>query len=147
LEVSKEGVRKYPQAVMVLNNLAYVYAVTDHLEEARATLRMIPKNVTVHTELIATKGLLRLREGDERAGRELYEEAERFAAQLGNKDLGRRVRQKKHLELARYWMGRKALDRARVELKQGLAIHVKEFSYEYDLKRLASDLRTARIPG
>jgi tetratricopeptide (TPR) repeat protein len=144
MEVSRQGVKSFPHAVMILNNLAYVYAMMDQLEEARATLRMAPKELIPHAEWIATKGLLRLREGDERSGVALYEEAERLAAQLGKRDLGRRVRQKKHLELGRFWMRRKVFDRAALELKRGLDIKVKYFSYVNDLRRLVADLSAIR---
>ena len=146
MEVSREGVKRFPHAVMLLNNLAYVYAMTDQLEEARATLRMAPKGFVPHAAWIATKGLLRLREGDERSGVALYEEAERLAAQLGNKELGRRVRQKKHLELARFWMRRKDTDKASLEIRRGLDTKVKHFSYEWDLKRLEAEL-SAIVPN
>lgn len=144
MEVSREGSKSFPHAVMILNNLAYVYAMMDRLDEARATLRMAPKDFIPHAEWIATKGLIRLREGDERSGVALYEEAESLAAQIGNRELGRRVRQKKHLELARFWMRKNDIERARLEVKRGLDNKVKYFSYEWDLKRLHADL-SARV--
>ena len=142
-EVSIEGAKRFPHSVRILNNLAYFYAMTDRLDEARATLKTIPKDYVPHTELIATKGLLKLREGDERGGRELYEEAERCASEVAGKDLARRVRQKKHLELARYWMRRSAFERARLELRLGLDVKVKYFSYRDELTRLAGELEAA----
>jgi tetratricopeptide (TPR) repeat protein len=145
MEVSREGAKRSPHSVMILNNLAYVYAMMDELDEARATLRMAPKDFVPHAEWIATKGLLLLRGGDEKAGVALYEEAERLAAQLGNKELGRRVRQKKYLELARFWMRKNAIDKAHLEIKRGLDIKVKHFSYERDLRQLAADLRGLKV--
>jgi len=130
---------------MILNNLAYVCAMMDRLEEARVAMRMAPKGLVPHAEWIATKGLLRLREGDERAGVALYEEAESVASEMGNKDLARRVRQKKHLELARFWLKKKDIQRGRIEIKRGLDIKVKFFSYEWDLKRLDADLSRQSI--
>jgi tetratricopeptide (TPR) repeat protein len=140
VEVAKDGLKKFSHSPMLINNLAYVYAMTDRIEEARLALRMLPKESALHVELIATKGLLRLREGDEKQGVELYEQAEHMATELGNKELARRVRQKKHLELARFLVRKNLFDKARTEIKHGLAIRVKRFSYEKDLWRLAKGL-------
>lgn len=140
LEASKSGLQNFPHSPMLLNNLAYVYAMTDQLEEARGALKMIPKDTAPHIGLVATRGLIRLREGDEKQGVELYEDAERLAVELGNKDLARRVRQKKHLEVARFLIRKNVLDRARNEIKQGLAVRVKYFPYRQDLMGLAKEL-------
>lgn len=140
IEVAMEGLKRFPHSPMLINNLVYVYAMTDRIEEARSALRMIPKEITPHVELVATKGLLRLREGDEKQGVELYREAEHMAADLGNKELANRVRQKKHLELARFLLRKNLPDKARAEIRHGLATRVKHFSYEEDLMRLEEDL-------
>lgn len=142
VEVAKEGLKKFSHSPMLMNNLAYVYAMTDRIEEARTALRMVNKEIPPHVELIATRGLLRLREGDEKQGMALYKEAEHLATDLGNRELARRVRQKKHLELARFLVRKNSFDKARVEIKHGLAIRVKNFSYEEDLLQLAKDLES-----
>jgi tetratricopeptide (TPR) repeat protein len=142
MDAAKEGLTKFPHSAILVNNLAYVYAMTDQLEEARAALKRVPKDIKPTVELTATKGLLRLREGDERRGTELYAEAERLAAEMGNKALGRRVRQKKHLELARYLIRKKSFKGAAVEIKQGLAVHVKHFAYKDELIRLSEALES-----
>jgi tetratricopeptide (TPR) repeat protein len=142
MEVTAEGLQKFPHSGLLLNNLAYVYAMSNRIEEARAVLKRIPKDVSVPfpVELTATRGLLRLREGDEKQGIQLYESAETLARETGNKELVRRVRQKKHLEVARFAIGKGDLARAGVEIKKGLAIHPKYFSYTADLLRLSEEM-------
>jgi tetratricopeptide (TPR) repeat protein len=142
VEAAREGLRRFPHSPLLINNLAYVYAMTDQLENARAALRMVPKDFAPSVELTATKGLLRLREGDERRGVELYEESEKLAAAHGSKALSRRVRQKKHLELARYLIRKKSFERAAMEIKQGLAVHVKHFACDGELIRLSEALES-----
>jgi len=120
--------------------------MTDQLEKARDTLKLAAKEAShgrPHIGLIATRGLLRLREGDEKQGVALYDQAERLARELGDKELARRVRQKKHLELARFLIRKSAFERAKAEIKYGLAIHVKFFSYDEDLRRLEEDIGQA----
>lgn len=147
MEISAEGLGKFPHSSMLLNNLAYLYAMTDRIEDARETLKRIPKDVSapLPVELTATRGLLRLREGDEKQGVQLYETAEHSAMEAGNKELARRVRQKKHLEVARFLMRKKDFARASVELKKGLAIYPKYFSYTGELLRLSEE--TGRTVG
>ena len=140
IQVAIEGLSKFPHSALLINNLAYVYAMTDRIEEARAALRRVGKDIQPSVELTATRGLLRLREGDEKRGTELYQEAEHLATEAGNRELARRVRQKRHLELARYLIRKKAFDQARVEIKHGLAVRVKHFSYAEDLITLSNDL-------
>jgi Flp pilus assembly protein TadD len=142
MEISEEGLKKFPYSAMLMNNLAYVYAMTGRLEEARATLRRIPKDISnpFPVELTATRGLVRLREGDEKQGIELYERAELLARETGNKELVRRVRQKKHLEVARYLINRKSFEQAGIEIRKGLEIHPKYFSYTEELVKLANEL-------
>jgi len=147
-EVTAEGLKRFPHSGLLLNNLAYVYAMTSRIEDARATLKRIPKDVSVPfpVELTATRGLLRLREGDEKQGIQLYESAESLATAAGNKELLRRVRQKKHLEVARFAIGKGDLARASAEIKKGLAIHPKYFSYTAELLRLSEEMgRTAAM--
>jgi Flp pilus assembly protein TadD len=142
MKISEEGLKGFPHNAMLMNNLAYVYAMTGRLEEARTTLRRIPKDISnpFPVELTATRGLVRLREGDEKQGVELYETAERLAREVGNKELVRRVRQKKYLEVARHLIDKKAFEQAAIEIRKGLEIHPKYFSYTAELAKLSNEL-------
>jgi hypothetical protein len=107
-----------------------------NVEAARKVLASMPRSVEPHVELVATQGLLRLWEGDRAQGKQLYERAEQMASKAGNRSLVRRVRQKKHLELAKDSVRRGDLPAARLEIARGLSIRPDAHSFKAKLEEL-----------
>lgn len=137
-----DGHRKYRTHPGVVNNLAYFHLQLGQVDKARSVLDSLPRAVQPHAELVATYGLLRLWQGDRRGAVELYEQAEKMAQEQGSSELGRGVRQKLHLELARYWIRKGDLSQAAEEIKRGLAVRAKLYGYAKDLQELAKATRS-----
>ncbi len=100
IAVLEDGNRRFPDDLIIRNNLAYAYLQAGLPERARIILESIQRNAKPdHTDvaLIATWGLLRLWEGSAEEGEEAYRKAEELARQQGGM-LAERVRQKMHLE-------------------------------------------------
>ena len=140
VDIAKRGYNRYPRIPGIINNLAYVYLQLGRPEEARDVLRKFPKHTERHTEFIATQGLLKLHEGDIPAAKRLYTEAARKASESGKGDLAKKVRQKLHLELARFFARKGDVEDAKAEIRRGLAIHVNVLPYDDHLKQLARQL-------
>jgi tetratricopeptide (TPR) repeat protein len=99
-----EGYEKFPKSSAIINNLAYFLLMEGHISQAKEVLESRPRNIDDHIELVATLGLLHLKEGEYEAARRLYKRAESMAVKSSRKELARQVRQKMHLELARYYL-------------------------------------------
>jgi len=140
IQVLRKAMRSKPLDRALINNLAYVYLMSDAIAEARDVLRQVPENEPAGAYLAATRGLLRLREGDLAGGVEGYERSQQIALQQGNQRLAVRSKQKMHLELAKAWLLRGNVDVALQEVRKGLALPLKRGAYVRDLKRLAARL-------
>ena len=73
---------------MLLNNLAFALASSEHVAEARAVFARIPRALAdkaTSVTLIATEGLLEYRGGNAPRGRQLYKTAFDGALELGLK--------------------------------------------------------------
>jgi Flp pilus assembly protein TadD len=136
LRLMTEAYDKSPKAPGIINNLAYTHLMAGNVEAARKVLASMPRSVEPHVELVATQGLLRLWEGDRAQGKQLYERAEQMASKAGNRSLVRRVRQKKHLELAKDSVRRGDLPAARLEIARGLSIRPDAHSFKAKLEEL-----------
>jgi tetratricopeptide (TPR) repeat protein len=97
---------------LLLNNLAYSYLLLGRLSEAKVLLSKV-KVCNYHFALFATKGLLRILEGNLEEGIKLYDEAEKTAPSL---ELKQQVKQKKFLEIGKYYVSRNEYDKAKQEL-------------------------------
>ena len=94
------GYKNLPYEVSIINNLAYNYLMNNEITKAAEILNKA-KDIKDNIFLIATNGLLNIKSGNITEGRRLYN----LAAQLaGNEKLRNLVEQKKHLELARYYL-------------------------------------------
>ncbi len=140
LEVAKAGYGRFGRTPGMVNNLAYVYLQLGKVEDARVILHSLSRKAELTVPLVATQGLLRLWEGDVEAARRLYATAATKAGQEGNRDLSRKVRQKMHLELAKYFCRLRDFNSAKAEVRRGLAVHVKALPYTEHLMRVARQL-------
>jgi Flp pilus assembly protein TadD len=140
IRLQTEAYDRSPKEPAIINNLAYTYLMAGNVEAARGVLESMPKSAEPHVELVATQGLLRLWEGDRAQGKLLYERAEQMASKAGNRNLARRVRQKKYLELAKDSLRRGDLAAARLEIARGLSIRPDSNSFRVKLEDLLSKL-------
>lgn len=140
LEVLGEGYSKHPRDIVVVNNLAYTYLLCGRVDDAKRVLATLPKTQAPTPHLTATIGLLRLWEGHEKLGRELYERAEHLAMVNGNRALARQLRQKMHLELARFYVRMGNHESARIEIDRGLAEGAFPLSFMKELQELRSQV-------
>jgi uncharacterized protein HemY len=92
--------------------------------------------------MVATLGLLHLKEGDYNAARRLYKRAENMAVKSARKELARSVRQKMHLELARYHVGCGEYNSALREISAGLKEKRGRHSFIKELKDLEQSLKS-----
>lgn len=132
VELLKRAYELQPSNPNVANNLAYAYLRKGQLPQA--------KDILDHTRwkrdyffAYATKGLLRIAEGKVREGEQLYNEAEKLA---GKTEWKRLVRQKKHVELGRYYLRIGEIETAKLQLTRALSIKTKEQVYKYQAERL-----------
>ena len=83
----------HPNAPILLNNLAYTYALDGKLEDAELRLEQIERlnktEIDIDTSvcLTATKGLVAFKRKDVETGRILYQQAINMAKDLNNKEL------------------------------------------------------------
>jgi tetratricopeptide (TPR) repeat protein len=140
--VLMEGYAKFPKSMPIINNLAYFLLMEGHTAQAKEILNARPHNVDDHVEMVATLGLLHLKEGDYDAARRLYKRAENLAARSSRKPLAKAVRQKMHLELARYHAARAEYSSALREIIAGLKEKYGRGSFVKQLKELEQSLQS-----
>ena len=140
ISILADGHSRFPRVLGIINNLAYTYLMSGDVESAKTVLSRVPRGAKRHLHLVATFGLLRLWEGDEKKGRELYEQAETMAAAEGHKNTAKRARQKKHLELARMFIRSGNRAQAARELRKGLAMRDFPLSFRKDLEQLSNEV-------
>ena len=141
MDLAKRAYNLKPSDQNLANNLAYAYARKGLISEAKNILerRRWDKNSFFVT---ATKGLVRITEGYIDEGIHLYNEAEKIA---WNTDWKRLVRQKKYVELARYYLNNKKLQDAQRELNHALSIKSKTNIYRNQAEKLLEDLKLQQL--
>jgi tetratricopeptide (TPR) repeat protein len=145
LEILKEGHRRFPSSVRIINNLSYALLMTGEVSAAEQLLASLPEEIVsddrrTNVTIMATRGLLALRKGDLVGGAGLYRRAESLARKYEEAILAQIVRQKMHLELARAYAREESLALALEEIKKGIAANGQNQSYERDLIRLGEDV-------
>lgn len=114
------GLRKAPDNVMLLNNLAYSYLMMGNVEKGRSILDSITnQDALENPHLFATRGLLLIKEGAIEEGAHLYNQAANLAP---DKETEAQIRQKKNLELGRYWLKQGIPDKAKRHLRDAIQI-------------------------
>jgi Flp pilus assembly protein TadD len=137
IAVLRSGFARYPKNSLLANNLAYAYLMRGEPQYARSILDSFSAD-NDHVHLIATRGLLRLWEGDFIDADAFYKQAEQLASQWGASDLARLVRQKKYLEFARAHLRLGQRAEARENILAGLSVPKARQPYKYqkDLEEL-----------
>lgn len=141
VEALVEGYSKFPKSMSIINNLAYSLLEEGRVSQAKEVLDSRLRNQEIGSEMTATLGLLHLKEGDYEAARRLYKRAESMATKSSRKELARRIRQKMHLELARYHVERGEYDLALREIRVGLQEKVEHRSFAKQLETLAKSIK------
>lgn len=116
----KVGLQKAPDNLLLLNNLAYTYLMKGDVEKGRSVLDSIINNdLLENPHLFATRGLLLIKEGAIEEGAHLYNQASNLAP---DKETKAQIRQKKNLELGRYWLNQGKPEKAKRPLQDILEI-------------------------
>ncbi len=148
--IAEEARRRFGDDPHLANNIAYMHLMHGDVAAARATLAAIPDNVPddVRITLSATRGLLRLWEGDVEGGISGYRQAEQAATRQGKSNLLGQVRQKMHLEIARAYLRQEQRDQARREVRKGLLLKENGNNlYHRDLESLSRMLEGVQGAG
>lgn len=127
ISIARSGLKYNPKDVGLINNLAYTLLQTNNkgnINEARQLLDKVLDSESVY--LIATRGLLALKENNVHNAERLYNRA---AAIAENEELRNRVKQKKLLELGKYYFGKNEEKKAKDYLKKVLKIKTKHEIY------------------
>lgn len=142
-KVLSEGLERYPSAPLLVNNLAYALLMNGDPVKARTVLTSLqldkvrPLKLMDRVALTATWGLLYLWEGDLLEGRRHYEMAEKMSYESENTDLPEIVRQKMHLEIAKFFIRAHDLAAAKKEIEGGLSIKNGRAAYAQELNSLS----------
>lgn len=140
LTILRDAFKRFGSSPTLVNNLAYVQLMSGDPASARETLSCLPKNMLLpaasRVTLTATRGLLRLWEGDFVSAVNLYREAARLAAAHGEANLARAAKQKMHLELARAFTRVSDYGSALKEVRRGIRIPEGRKMYREDLAEL-----------
>jgi hypothetical protein len=110
-------------------------------DRAQETHKPLSETTDAQKILVATSGLLRLKEGNTEDARQLYLAAARLVSQKGHRELADTVRQKMHLEFARYFLSQGDGAAAVLEVERGLKSGEGRRSYRLELERLRESLR------
>jgi tetratricopeptide (TPR) repeat protein len=142
LTILEEAYPKFSEDDWLTNNLAYVHLMLGHTQAARVLLerKVMSSKTVADVALMATQGLLHLREGDLEKARESYKSSATLASQLGHKELAVVVRQKMHLEFARESLGKGDKVTALREVDLGLGVGKGNPNYCNDLVLLRERL-------
>jgi len=137
--VLEVGIRKFPKEIGIANNLAYVYLLMNKLDKADALLQRA-QSFGPNIFVTATMGLLELKRGSLQKAKALYERSVELANARRDNLNAQAVRQKMHLEFAKYFFTKSDLDAALAEARAGMAVKNGRRSYERDLRRLEEAL-------
>jgi len=139
ITVLESGYEIYPHDARIGNNLAYAYLQAGLPGRARTILQEVNEDADTEVVLTATWGLLRLWEGDLEEGKERYKRAESLARMKQQGRLAEQVRQKMHLELARYHLRSGEFSQVLPEIRRGLNLNGRK-AFRLDLETLQSEL-------
>lgn len=141
IEIAKEGLKYEPKNIFLLNNLAYTYLLDNRVKDAREILDNVEEDEdSLH--ITATRGLLLIKEGNLDEGERLYNKAIFLAG--SDKDLMKRVKQKKYLELAGYYYNQKDYQLADRNIKKAMNIKVRFDIFGRAIKKLSESINLAQ---
>ena len=125
VDVLRRGLERMPSSLWIRNNLAYAYLKGGRYADARGVLESTepatrsPERTSVFVCLLATWGLLLIREGSFDAGRAMYQRALELAPRGPLKE---RVRQKIVIEEAIEQISKRKPDEARRFLQKAIEL-------------------------
>lgn len=136
IEMAEKAYSLEPSNVIVVNDLVYAYLRKGRLSKARSLLGQLTSKIDYFYPY-ATKGLLYIMEGRLEEGITLYNKAENLAPIT---ELKRLVRQKKHVELGRYYFSRGKLDKSERELNKAISVKTQSQIYKSQAKGLMTNI-------
>jgi tetratricopeptide (TPR) repeat protein len=136
IEVTTKGLKRYPTDQGFTNDLAYDYLEKGMIAEATAVLDRLDWDKVTFVPY-ATKGLLRISEGNIDEGVSLYTKAANLAPTQELKSL---VRQKQRIEMAKYWASKGNEREAIRQLNFAKSIQLKSTIYENQIGTLSRRL-------
>lgn len=149
-DVLRQAYEKFPNDLLIINNLAYAYLMMEDIVAARELLQRHHTQPGTNVILTATWGLLYLKEGDRQRARTLYIEAAKLASLQGNRNLAETVKQKMHLEFATDLLRRGDMAGALNEAILGLKVGKGRLAYANDLVAvkfaIEKNLAAGRLP-
>jgi Flp pilus assembly protein TadD len=144
IAVLREAKERWSSDPKILNNLAYAHLMRGESSAARLVLDLIPEGYGPEPYSVATRGFLKITEGEIADGESDYNFAENLAAHAGNRDLALAIRQKKFLEIAREYFRQGRFDEAVDSLRKGCEIEQSSQPYPF-ASQLKSMLSTISI--
>jgi len=137
LEVLENGLNNHPDSIPLVNNYAYCLILRGELAKAREVLDKHKEES--HVPLLATRGLLLIKEGNVQEGRRLYNSAVTLAG--NDKGLAALVEQKKNLELGIDCLEKNNKREAIRLFQKGLRYRSREDRYRKKIVELLEQLR------
>jgi tetratricopeptide (TPR) repeat protein len=125
-----------PRDLRVINNLAYNYLMMGNTKKAKDLLEQVDEGAA-DIFLIATKGLLEIKQGNVDKGRELYNKA---AERSVDERLRKQILQKKELEIGRSYIAANKIAEAELQLEKAIKIKIEDSVYTNQIKGLLSSL-------
>lgn len=136
VEVNEGAIKHLPGNRVILNNLAYNYLMNGNLPQAKHILDKT-KDIEDNIFLTATRGLLALKENNIQEAQRLYN----LASNLTKfENLRKEVLQKKHIELAKYYLSKNDMMSAEQHLQKALSIKTGHNIYRYQVEQLCEQL-------
>ncbi len=137
ISIAKKGLKYYPNNIALINNYTYAMVVSGKLEEAKKILDKVEDKESV--QITATKGLICIMEDDIDAGRTFYNLAMKLAGD--DVPLANLVKQKKNLELAKYFSKKNIKKEAIRYLKKATDCKTREKHYLRDAQQILEELQ------
>jgi len=141
VELAKRAYELRSSDETLANNLAYSYARKGLVAEAKAILESRRWDQD-YFPIVATRGLIRLTEGYLNEGIGLYDQAEKLA---WNSEWKRLVRQKKYVELGRYYLRTGEFGKAERELNRALSTKSKQNIYKHQAEKVLASVQKQRL--
>ncbi len=135
-EILQDGLANCGNNDVLLNNLAYAQLLSGDTVSGRRTLDRIAVKASLYF-VEATRGLLLLKEGNVEEGARLYN----LAKHLAIPKVKSLVEQKKRIELARYWIGQKRVEKAKDLLLSALDLKTDEKLFRREAEKLLEELQ------
>ncbi len=135
INLNNEAIKNLPNDEILINNLAYNHLMNDDIESAKKILNKLTSFNGPY--LNATRGLLAIKEGNLTEGRRLYNLASQLTPDLF---LQKQIIQKKHIELAKYYIANNNTSIASDNIDKALSVKVQYNVYSHQASQLKDSL-------